>query len=222
MYLRTHPPQFAWRYWPHAGRTSACGLGALSLLPPVDLSSVGGFISSLFGSRTAPLPGASTMHQGIDYAVPSGTPVSAAMNGTVVFAGQQTGYGNTIVVDDGSGVQTLYGHLSSIGVQVGEPVNAGDQIALSGATGLVTGPHLHFGVSVNGQWVDPSSYLNAAPVPTPTVTATAYTDASGNPLPVVASADAAPDVVDTSGSIDPALLAGGLLVGALVIYGLAA
>src|SRR5208282_720369 len=99
-------------------------------------------ISSLFGPRAQPTAGASTNHQGIDYAVPVGTPVLSAGSGTVVFAGVQSGFGNTVIIDNGNGVQTLYGHLSSIGVNVGQSVGDGDQIAASGATGTVSGPNL--------------------------------------------------------------------------------
>jgi hypothetical protein len=138
-------------------RRRACpGMGDLtSFLAPVQ-----GTISSWFGPRAQPTAGASTNHQGIDYAVPVGTPVSAAAPGTVIFAGTQSGFGNTVVVDDGSGVQTLYGHLSQINVNVGQAVGAGDNLALSGATGTVSGPNLHFQVSVNGVPVDPTQYLN--------------------------------------------------------------
>jgi murein DD-endopeptidase MepM/ murein hydrolase activator NlpD len=118
-------------------------------------------ISSLFGPRAQPTAGASTNHQGIDYAVPPGTAVLAAGQGTVIFAGVQSGFGNTVVIDNGNGITTLYGHLSSIGVSVGQSVGDGDQIALSGATGTVSGPNLHFGVYQNGVAVDPTTQLGA-------------------------------------------------------------
>jgi murein DD-endopeptidase MepM/ murein hydrolase activator NlpD len=132
------------------------GFGALT--PPIGGSPM---ISSLFGPRAQPAPGASTNHQGIDYAVPIGTPVLAAGQGTVIFAGVQSGFGNTVVIDNGNGTTTLYGHLSSIGVGVGQPVNDGDQIALSGNTGTTSGPNLHFGVYQNGVAVDPTTQLGA-------------------------------------------------------------
>lgn len=116
-------------------------------------------ISSLFGPRAQPTAGASTDHQGIDYAVPVGTPVLASGPGTVIFAGVQSGFGNTVVIDNGGGVTTLYGHLSSIGVSQGQSVGDGSQIALSGATGTVSGPNLHFQVMVNGVPVDPTTQL---------------------------------------------------------------
>jgi len=130
------------------------GLGALT--PPISGTPI---ISSLFGPRTQPVAGASRNHQGIDYAVPVGTPVEAAGDGTVIFAGVQSGFGNTVVIDHGGGVTTLYGHLSQIGVSVGQSVGDGQQIALSGATGTVSGPNLHFGVYENGSAVDPEMQL---------------------------------------------------------------
>jgi murein DD-endopeptidase MepM/ murein hydrolase activator NlpD len=116
-------------------------------------------ISSLFGPRAQPTAGASTNHQGIDYAVPIGTPVLAAGDGTVTFAGVQSGFGNTVVINNGDGTSTLYGHLSTIGVSVGQAVGDGDQIALSGNTGTTSGPNLHFQVMQNGVAVDPTTQL---------------------------------------------------------------
>lgn len=134
------------------------GLGA-QLLPPVA-----GPVSSDFGPRAQPTAGASTNHKGIDYAVPVGTPVAAAAGGRVVFAGVQSGYGNVVQVDNGGGVVTTYGHLSAIRVHQGDEVAAGQLLGESGATGTVTGPNLHFGVSVNGVWQDPESFLVQASI----------------------------------------------------------
>ena len=99
------------------------------------------------------------MHEGIDIAVPSGTPVHAAAAGTVVYAGWLGGYGNIVVVDHGNGLSTAYGHNSSLSVAQGASVGAGSVIALSGNTGHSTGPHVHFEVRVNGAAVDPTRYL---------------------------------------------------------------
>jgi murein DD-endopeptidase MepM/ murein hydrolase activator NlpD len=134
------------------------GLG-ITLTSPIAGDPI---ISSLFGPRAQPVAGASTNHQGIDYSVPVGTAVLSAGAGTVVFAGVQSGFGNTVIIDNGNGVQTLYGHLSSIGVSVGQSVDDGDQIAASGATGTVSGPNLHFQVMVNGVPVDPTTQLAPA------------------------------------------------------------
>lgn len=107
-------------------------------------------------------------HDGIDYALPSGTPVLAAGAGTVIASGwDTTGFGNRIEIDMGNGIDTLYGHLSSLGVAVGQTVAAGEQIGLSGSTGNSSGPHLHFSVLSGGQFVDPTPYLTGGS-PTPT------------------------------------------------------
>lgn len=118
--------------------------------PPVQ-----GPVSSNFGPRASPGPGASTNHQGEDFAVPVGTPVNAAKDGTVKFAGTMGGYGNVVIVDHGDGTETRYGHLSAINVKPGEQVRGGQPIAASGQSGNATGPNLHFEVRQNGQPVDP-------------------------------------------------------------------
>lgn len=99
-------------------------------------------------------------HSGIDLAVPSGTTVSAVKKGTVTFAGWGNGYGYRVVIDHGDGTETTYNHLSDIGVKVGDSVNAGSAIALSGNTGNSTGPHLHFEVKKDGRYVDPALYFD--------------------------------------------------------------
>ena len=114
---------------------------------------VSGPVTSGFGSRWG------RMHEGIDIAVGSGTPVHAAAAGTVVYAGWLSGYGNIIVIDHGNGLSTAYAHNSSLGVQQGSTVGAGSVIAISGSTGHSTGPHVHFEVRVNGAPVDPLGYL---------------------------------------------------------------
>jgi murein DD-endopeptidase MepM/ murein hydrolase activator NlpD len=99
------------------------------------------------------------MHEGIDIAVPSGTPVVASAGGTIVVAGWMGGYGNLVVVDHGGGIATAYGHNTSVAVGVGQSVGQGQVIAYSGSTGHSTGPHVHFEVRVNGAAVDPLGYL---------------------------------------------------------------
>ena len=94
-------------------------------------------------------------HRGYDLAVPEGTVVTAPNDGKVVYTGRLRAFGNTIVVDHGQGVQTLYFHLSKFLVEVGQVVNRGDQLALSGNTGISSGAHLHWGMSVNDLRVDP-------------------------------------------------------------------
>jgi murein DD-endopeptidase MepM/ murein hydrolase activator NlpD len=114
---------------------------------------VSGPITSGFGTRWG------RMHEGIDIAVPSGTPVHAAASGTVIYAAWMTGYGNLVVLDHGNGLATAYAHNSSLLVSVGQHVSQGQTISLSGSTGHSTGPHVHFEVRVNGVAVDPLGYL---------------------------------------------------------------
>lgn len=120
------------------------------------------YITSEFGYRTdASSVGGSTDHAGIDIGVPEGSTVVAASSGTVVIAGTYGGYGKYVEIDHGNGITTCYGHNSVIKVRKGQKVKAGDVIALSGNTGISTGPHLHFEVRLNGTPVDPMKYLQA-------------------------------------------------------------
>jgi murein DD-endopeptidase MepM/ murein hydrolase activator NlpD len=114
---------------------------------------VHGVLTSYYGWRWG------RMHEGIDIAVSSGTPVVAAAAGTVIVAGWMGGYGNLVVVDHGGGVSTAYGHNTSVAVGVGQQVAQGQLIAYSGNTGHSTGPHVHFEVRINGAAVDPLGYL---------------------------------------------------------------
>ena len=118
---------------------------------------VSGPITSGFGWRVDPFIHRRALHTGIDIAAPMGAPVEAAANGTVLYAGWMTGYGNVVVLDHGNGVSTVYGHLSSYLVHVGQSVTRGEVIARVGSTGWSTGPHLHFEVRQDGQPVDPLS-----------------------------------------------------------------
>lgn len=110
-------------------------------------------ITSNFGYRWGRL------HAGTDVGVPIGTTVRASRGGQVITAGWVGGYGNCVIIDHGDGVSTRYGHLSEVLVSVGQYVDQGDQIALSGNTGRSTGPHLHFEIRINGEAVDPLPYL---------------------------------------------------------------
>lgn len=118
-------------------------------------------VSSTFGFRVSPITGAAAeMHTGIDLTGACATAVSAAGAGTVTEAGWSPyGGGNRIVVDHGNGLKTTYNHLASIGVSVGQVLAQGQQIAGVGTTGASTGCHLHFEVMVNGQTVDPASFI---------------------------------------------------------------
>lgn len=116
-------------------------------------------ISSYFGGRDAPVAGASSFHKGIDIACGTGDPIVAAADGTVIVATYNYAEGNYVCIDHGGGIATVYMHNSSLNVSVGESVSAGQQIACAGSTGISTGPHCHFGVRVNGEYVDPLTYL---------------------------------------------------------------
>lgn len=114
---------------------------------------VNGVLTSGFGPRWG------RMHEGLDIAVPTGTPVMAAAPGVVLSAGWGGGYGNLVVVDHGGGIATAYAHNSSISVSTGQRVERGAILALAGSTGRSTGPHVHFEVRVNGAATDPIPYL---------------------------------------------------------------
>ncbi len=112
-----------------------------------------GRLSSGFGWRRL------RHHDGIDIAAPYGAPITAARDGTVVFAGWYYAYGKTVIVSHGNGLQTIYGHASRVLVQRGDQVKKGELIAHVGSTGRSTGPHLHFEVRINGRAVNPMKYL---------------------------------------------------------------
>ena len=121
-----------------------------SFIQPAD-----GPIRSGFGSRYHPILHRTRMHTGVDIGARYGSSIHAAAGGEVIFAGYRGGYGNCIVVDHGGGVSTLYGHCSSIRVSTGQQVSQGFVIGKVGATGMATGPHLHFEVRHNGVPVNP-------------------------------------------------------------------
>ena len=130
-------------------------------IPPTYIKPIsGGRLSSGFGPRSRPTKGASTYHKGVDWATPTGTAVFASCGGTVVKAGWGSGYGYVVYINHPDGRQTRYGHLSKVLVSVGQTVSQGQKIALSGNTGVSTGPHLHFEILINGSQVNPLKYLN--------------------------------------------------------------
>ena len=146
----------------NASSGSTSGSGSSSTAPtgafvwPVPASRV---ISSDYGYREVPIAGAGANHNGIDIAAPYGSSVLAAADGKVITSRLSTTAGNMIIIDHGGGVYSVYMHNSARLVSVGERVTAGQTIAQVGSTGLSTGNHLHFGVSVNGVYVNPWNYL---------------------------------------------------------------
>lgn len=135
---------------------------ALDGIPQVVPASIQS-ITSGFGYRRDPINGRGAMHAGIDFKGPIGSPIFAAADGRVTFAGQKSGYGNAIEITHANGLLTRYAHLSRIGVQVGQQVTAGTTIGGLGSTGRSTGPHLHFEVRINDRAINPRPFLEAAP-----------------------------------------------------------
>lgn len=117
-------------------------------------------ITSYFGDRESPTEGASTNHKGIDIGASSGSQVLAAASGEVVIATYSASAGNYIMLSHGGGVYSVYMHMQSMSVSVGDEVTGGDQIGLVGSTGYSTGPHLHFGIRVDGSYVNPLDYVS--------------------------------------------------------------
>jgi len=118
-----------------------------------------GWITSGFGYRLSPWGEGVKMHKGIDIASPYGSAVFAPSDGTIVYAGYKGGYGNTVIIDHGYGISTLYGHNSELFVSEGDKINRGMKISSVGNTGSSTGPHLHYEVHVDGIPTDPSKYI---------------------------------------------------------------
>lgn len=129
-------------------------------IPPTYIKPIsGGRLSSHFGKRAQPTKGASTYHKGVDWATPTGTSVVASCGGTVARAGWGSGYGYVVYINHEDGRQTRYAHLSKVLVKVGQTVKQGERIALSGNTGVSSGPHVHFEILIGGKQVDPLKYL---------------------------------------------------------------
>lgn len=116
-------------------------------------------ITSPYGMRTDPIRGVYKLHTGTDIAAPMGTSFIAANDGVVVKAGWNNAYGNMVMINHGGGVSTLYAHGSAIMVEVGQEVKRGEEVLKVGSTGNSTGPHAHFEVRINGQYVNPIPYI---------------------------------------------------------------
>ena len=130
-------------------------------VPPTYIKPIsGGSISSGFGRRNSPGGIGSRNHQGVDFAIPSGSTVMASSGGKVSSAGWSGGYGYCVLITHPDGSQTRYAHLSKVLVSAGQTVSQGQKIALSGNTGISTGPHLHFEIILNGTPVNPLNYIN--------------------------------------------------------------
>ena len=144
---------------PSSGSTTSGGTGGTAVgggwVRPCSYTS----ITAPFGNRVSPTSGASTYHQGVDLDTGTGWPVVAAKAGVVSFSGYGSAAGNYITIDHGDGVRSIYMHLNSRSVTAGTIVSAGQNIGTTGATGVATGDHLHFGISVNGVYVNPCNYV---------------------------------------------------------------
>jgi murein DD-endopeptidase MepM/ murein hydrolase activator NlpD len=136
-------------YFDEEGRSAQKAL----MRTPID----GARLSSGFGQRRHPILGYNKMHRGVDFAAPSGTPIYAAGNGTIVYAGRKGGYGNYIRIRHNGNYDTAYAHMTGFarGMRVGRRVNQGQVIGYVGTTGRSTGPHLHYEVLRQGQQVNP-------------------------------------------------------------------
>ncbi len=141
------------------------------------------FLSSSYGWRRNPVTHRYAMHEGLDFAAPSGTPILAASGGVVLEASYQTGYGNTVEIDHGDGLITRYAHASKLLVKPGDLVGRGQEIARVGSTGRSTGPHLHFEVRLAGQPLDPRLFLQSPDARPPVVAqAQAHEAIAGQPV----------------------------------------
>lgn len=134
-------------------------LGHVGFAAEYGFAPVSGQMTSPFGWRVDPITGSQRFHGGVDLAASSGMPVYAPQAGQVMFSGAYGGYGNVVVLNHGNSLYTLYGHNSQLLVKAGDSVYRGQVISLVGSTGRSTGPHLHFEVHHNGQYVNPVTYL---------------------------------------------------------------
>lgn len=142
--------------------TQRSGLEAsLPTFRPVDYP----YLTSSFGWRRNPVTGRHSMHEGLDFSAPRGTPIYAASGGVVTEARYHTGYGKLVEINHGNGLVTRYAHASSINVKLGQVVTKGEMVARVGSTGRSTGPHLHFEVRMAGEPLDPRLFLDQTEAP---------------------------------------------------------
>ena len=129
------------------------------ILPFEYISPVINSVTSGFGYRVHPIDGVVKFHYGSDFGVVDGSDISAFADGTVVSVQEFDGYGLTVILDHGNNFTTLYAHCSQILVKQGDKVKRGDKIALTGHSGRVTGPHMHFELMKNGTYLNPEFYV---------------------------------------------------------------
>lgn len=136
------------------------------------------YLSSSYGWRRNPFNGQMSMHEGLDFSAPHGTPIRSAAGGVVRTVTVHRGYGNMVEIDHGEGLMTRYAHAKTILVKEGEVVTRGQLIARVGSTGLSTGPHLHFEVRKDDKPLDPRTFLAGQPIATPVATSRPVTGSS--------------------------------------------
>lgn len=136
------------------------------------------YLSSSYGWRRNPFNGQLSMHEGLDFSAPHGTPIRSAAGGVVRTVTVHRGYGNMVEIDHGAGLMTRYAHAKTILVKEGEVVTRGQLIARVGSTGLSTGPHLHFEVRQDDKPLDPRAFLAGQPMTTPVASARPITGSS--------------------------------------------
>jgi murein DD-endopeptidase MepM/ murein hydrolase activator NlpD len=165
------PSHRFWSQLEEAIAPSATRAGKLANLQPANAAVIApsrtGFIkpvegysiTSAFGNRIHPIYGDLRFHEGVDIGTPSGVPVKASRAGQVIFADWNGGYGKAVIIQHEAGYETLYAHLDELLVKAGDRVSQGKVIGLTGSTGYVTGPHLHFEIRMNEIAQNPLNYL---------------------------------------------------------------
>lgn len=116
-------------------------------------------ISSGYGYRIHPVTGEKRMHSGVDLGLPTGTPIYAVADGVVELSGDLGNCGKGVRINHSGGYMSIYCHASKLEIKTGESVKSGQTIALVGSTGMSTGPHLHLGMKLNGEWIDPKKVV---------------------------------------------------------------